>query len=256
MSPRNLESMPSPATGRIRLGRARIGAAIAALTVMSAGLIGYAATPATAADAQHPTVVELYQSQGCSSCPPAVHNINLIAGRPDILALTFAVTYWDQLGWKDTFGRPEFTERERDYARNGQGQVATPQTVVNGRAVTNGGNGAALLDTIRRADRGTTGPAISASAGMVSIGRGTTAQPATIWLVRYDARTLNVPIRAGENDGTTIAHRNVVRSLAAIGRWNGAPVQVAVSPTNDVNLRSAILVQRGAGGPILAAARL
>lgn len=235
---------------------AKIRAVMPALAIASTAIVGLASGAAFAADAQHPTVVELYQSQGCSSCPPAIHNINLIAGRPDILALTFAVTYWDQLGWKDTFAKPEFTERERDYARQGQGQVATPQTIVNGRAAANGGNGAELLAAIRRADRGTSGPVIVASAGTASIEQGTTARPATIWLVRYDARTLDVPIRAGENGGTTIAHRNVVRSLTAIGTWNGAPMDVAIRPSNDTNLRSAILVQSGKGGPILAASRI
>ena len=81
------------------------------------------------------TVVELYQSQGCSSCPPAIANINAIADRPDILALTFAVTYWDQLGWKDTFASPGFTARQYDYAHGlGHGGVYTPQVVINGRA--------------------------------------------------------------------------------------------------------------------------
>jgi hypothetical protein len=230
-------------------------AGTAALAIAGAVLIG-GSSRASAADARHPTVVELYQSQGCSSCPPAIRNINRIASRPDILALTFAVTYWDQLGWKDTFAKPEFTERERDYARSGQGQVATPQTIVNGRVATNGGNGAALIETIRQADRGTSGPEIATSAGKVSIGHGTTARPATIWLVRYDARTLDVPIRAGENGGKTIAHRNIVRSLTAIGSWSGAPMQVAVNRSDDPNLRSAIIVQSGKGGPILAAARL
>jgi hypothetical protein len=75
---------------------------IAAFIIAAAAL----GAPAAANDAAHPTVVELYQSQGCSSCPPAIANINLLADRPDVLALTFAVTYWDQLGWKDTFARP------------------------------------------------------------------------------------------------------------------------------------------------------
>lgn len=211
---------------------------------------------AAANDAQHPTVVELYQSQGCSSCPPAVANINTLADRPDVLALTFAVTYWDQLGWKDTFAKPEFTARQWDYAHNGgRGQVATPQTIVNGRAVTNGGNRAALIQTIRQADRGASGPALSVAGGKVSVGAGRATAPATIWLVRYDARNLQVPIRAGENGGRTIAHRNVVRSLTPLGMWRGAPVSVAVPAGGDPNWRSAIIVQTGKGGPIVAAVR-
>ena len=216
-----------------------------------------AAGPALANDAAHPTVVELYQSQGCSSCPPAIANINAIAGRPDVLALTFAVTYWDQLGWKDTFGRPEFTQRQRNFAsaRHG-GIVATPQTIVNGRVVTNGGDRAQLIAAIRTADRGLSGPSITTNGGKVTISHGQRRSPATIWLVRYDPRALSVPIRAGENGGRTITHRNVVRSIAAIGRWDGHETRVAAPPATDANLRSAILVQDGVAGPILAAARL
>lgn len=211
---------------------------------------------AFASDADHPTVVELFQSQGCSSCPPAIANVNTLAGRPEILALTFSVTYWDQLGWKDTFAKPEFTQREQDYAHAGLGQVATPQTFINGRAVVNGGDFRQLVAAIRANDRGTGGPAITASAGKVTIGRATTSQPATIWLVRYDPRPIAVPIRAGENGGRTLIHRNVVRSLVRIGTWRGTPVTVALPSVPDRNLRSAILVQKGNGGAIVAAERL
>jgi hypothetical protein len=98
------------------------GAALAVLLVTAGSLLPAAAG---AADAAHPTVVELFESQGCSSCPPANANLNAIADRPDILALNFAVTYWDQLGWKDTFAQPGFTARQWDYARaGGRGEVA------------------------------------------------------------------------------------------------------------------------------------
>ena len=221
-----------------------------ALAVIASG------APALANDPTHPTVVELFQSQGCSSCPPAIANINGIADRPEILALTFAVTYWDQLGWKDSFAKPEFTERERDYARTGISQFATPQTVINGRASVNGGNRAQLVAAIRAQDRGQAGPAIEAAPGTVTIGKAATAQPATIWLVRYDARALSVPIRAGENGGRTLVHRNVVRSLIIIGTWNGMSKTVVIPTNSDPNLKSAVLVQAGRGGRIVAASRI
>jgi hypothetical protein len=224
--------------------------------LISLGAVAATASPALANDPAHPTVVELYQSQGCSSCPPAIANINAIAGRRDVLALTFAVTYWDQLGWKDTFAQPKFTDRQWAFAHAlGRGNVATPQTIVNGRVVTNGGDRAELIAAIRAADRGASGPAISASGGKVAIGRGTATRLATVWLVRYDPRPLDVPIRAGENGGRTITHRNVVRSLTNIGQWNGQPATVSV-PAAQPRLRSAVLVQSGTGGPIIAAARL
>ena len=227
------------------------------LAVGILGAVVLASNPALANDASHPTVVELYQSQGCSSCPPAIANINAIADRPDVLALTFAVTYWDELGWKDTFARAEFTDRQWDFARaNRRGGVATPQTVVNGHVFANGGDRSELTAAIRSADRGATGPAISASGGKLLVGSAAAKRPATIWLVRYDPRVVNVPIRAGENQGRTIAHRNVVRSLSVLGRWTGGQVALQLPAARDRILRSAILVQSGTGGPIIAAAKL
>lgn len=223
--------------------------------LLFAVVLACAASPSLAADRARPTLVELYQSQGCSSCPPAIANVNALADRADILPLLFAVPYWDRLGWKDIFAQPAFTRRQWDYAKAaGRGQVATPQTIVNGRAVTNGGNEAALLATIRRADRGAAGPTIDSMGGRVRIGAASTAGAATIWLVRYDTRALAVPIRAGENGGLT--HRNVVRSIDAMGLWRGAPITVAVPAAADRSIGTAILVQQGRGGPIVAAARL
>ena len=215
------------------------------------------ALPAHAADPAHPTVVELFQSQGCSSCPPADHNLNVLANRPDILALSFAVTYWDQLGWKDTFAKPAFTQRQWDYAHaGGRGQVATPQMIVNGRAVVNGGNGRDVERALRSADRGAGGPTIMASSNAVAIGAGRARTPATVWLVRYDPRTLSVPIRAGENNGKTLPHRDIVRNLTALGTWTGKPVRFALPTSSDPVLRTAVFVQQGKGGAIVAAARV
>ncbi|MEN3177307.1 DUF1223 domain-containing protein [Gluconobacter sp. OJA] len=91
--------------------------------------------PAMAADPDHPTVVELFQSQGCSSCPPANANLLALSDRPDLLTLSWEVTYWDDLGWKDTFSAPAFTARQWDYAHAfHRREVFTPEIVVNGRA--------------------------------------------------------------------------------------------------------------------------
>ena len=95
-----------------------------------AGLFLLAAMPVQAS----PKVVELFQSQGCSSCPPAIANVNALADRADLLPLMFAVTYWDQLGWKDTFARPEFTARQVAYGRRFGDGAYTPEVVINGRA--------------------------------------------------------------------------------------------------------------------------
>ncbi|MBA3896372.1 MAG: DUF1223 domain-containing protein [Sphingomonadaceae bacterium] len=212
---------------------------------------------AAAADPAHPVVVELFQSQGCSSCPPANASLNAIADRADVLALSFAVTYWDQLGWKDIFGKPAYTGRQWDYAHaGGRSNVATPQMIVDGRVVINGGNLQEDVAAIRQAARGASGPAIAAAGGKVTIGRAPSRSPATVWLVRYDPRTLNVPIRAGENGGRTLPHKNIVRSIDALGAWNGAPATFAIGASPNPVYRTAILVQQGKGGAIIAAAKI
>jgi hypothetical protein len=223
------------------------------------GSAASAAEPAfvSNADATHPAVVELYQSQGCSSCPPADANVNAIAGRADILALSFAVTYWDQLGWKDSFGQPAFTARQWDYAHaGGRGEVATPQVIINGSGAVVGSNAGQLAAAIRANARGADGPSIARTGSHVVIGKAAAARPATVWLVRYDPRTIAVSIRAGENGGKTLPHRNIVRSLGALGSWNGAQMSFAVPAATDPHYLSAVLVQEGKGGRIVAASRL
>jgi hypothetical protein len=202
------------------------------------------------------TVVELYQSQGCSSCPPAIANINAIADKPDILALTFAVTYWDRLGWKDTFASPVFTARQYDYAHGfGHGGVYTPQVIVNGRSDLVGANRAELDSALAHAAP-PAGPALSQTSRGISVGDGPGKNPADVWLVRYDPRSLSVPIGAGENSGITILHRNVVRDLVRLGVWAGKAQTFALPLGGDPAWRAAILVQAKAGGPILAALKL
>jgi hypothetical protein len=128
--------------------------------------------------------------------------------------------------------------------------------IVNGRGVLVGSNPAQVEDFIHRFDRPAGGPAIAAAGGRVSIGAGRVASPAMVWLVRYDPRTIAVVVRAGENQGRTLPHRNVVRALVPLGRWSGGVVDFAVPPAGDPAWRSAILVQAGSGGPIVAAGRI
>lgn len=212
------------------------------------------AAAAAAGDPAHPVVVELYQSQGCSSCPPADRVVNKLADRADVIPLSFAVTYWDDLGWKDIFGSPAYTARQWDYAHTaGRSQVATPQVIVNGRDAVLGSREGELNAAIAR-NVVKTGPAITAAAGHVNIGAGQAAK-ATVWVVRYDPRTIDVAIKAGENGGATIPHRNIVKQLVNVGAWTGKPASFAL-PAAPAGLRTAILVQDGKGGPILSAAKI
>lgn len=201
-----------------------------------------------------PVLVELYQSQGCSSCPPAIANVNRIADDPRVVALIFSVTYWDQLGWKDTFAQPTFTARQWDYARfNHRSSVATPQVWVEGRVAIVGSDTRQLAAAIAAA-HGTV-PAPQLTAGEVAV----PAAPAPsggadLWLVRYDPRSIAVPIKAGENGGKTIAHRDIVRQLVKVGHWSGQAVRFAI-PGGANGLATAAFLQAGRGGPILSAAK-
>jgi hypothetical protein len=232
------------------------GSALIALAGCSASDAATSQAASTGASSAQPVVVELFQSQGCSSCPPANADLNAIAGRSDILALSFAVTYWDRLGWKDTFGSPRFTARQQDYANAGRGEVATPEFIVNGTYAVLGSNHTALGSAIARAGAGHGTPAISASGSDIRIERGAAGAPATVWLVRYDPNTRAVPIRAGENGGRTLPHRNIVRELTRLGDWSGSVTTFPLAPARESGLATAVLIQRGSGGPIVAARKL
>jgi hypothetical protein len=210
--------------------------------------------PIVHASAAAPVVVEEFQSQGCSSCPPANANINALADRPEVLALSYAVTYWDQLGWKDTFASPAFTQRQWDYAHfAGRSNVATPQVIVNGGPKINGGDRRELERLVAKEGTPEGGPEVALKDGAVALPAGKAEQPATVWLVRYDPKVRWVAIRAGENNGRKLPHRNVVRELVALGQWNGAAASYELPTATESGLRSAVLVQAGKGGPILAA---
>ena len=220
-------------------------------------VLGGAAAPAAmAADQGQLTVVELFQSQGCSSCPPADANVQAIADRPDVLALSFGVTYWDNLGWKDTFASPQYTDRQWDYARAfHRDQVFTPEVVVNGRADVVGQDRGELEALIHREAAGSSAPAISIADDRVQIGvSNIPATNADVWLVRYDPRIEQVPIARGENGGRTLPHKNVVKELVKLGSWSGKAESFAIPQTPRSNLRAAVLIQQGPGGVIVAAA--
>ncbi|MBA3669224.1 MAG: DUF1223 domain-containing protein [Sphingomonas sp.] len=230
-----------------------ISLAVAAGALLACSSGGSA--PVTAAVGASPVVVELYQSQGCSSCPPANAALNQIASDPNVLALSFAVTYWDQLGWKDGFAKPEFTQRQYDFAHAANGnRVFTPQFVING---TNAGSGAqSLRQAAAKAGSPTGGPKIVVAGGAVNIGAGKTAVPATVWQITYDPRIRNVAIKAGENGGRTLPHRNIVTQLKSLGKWSGTSLRFALAAKGDPALRTAIFIQRGTGGPIISALKL
>lgn len=206
----------------------------------------------SAATADTPIVVELYQSQGCSSCPPANAAVNAVADQPGIIALSFAVTYWDRLGWKDVFADKSYTQRQYDYAHAlGNPNVYTPQIVINGKTALTGIRKGELSTALRSAKPIADGPKVEILPDAVRVGAGTGT--ANIWLVSYDPRIQNVAIRSGENSGRTLPHKNIVRSLTKLGVWSGASTQLKRPMTSQKGLKNVVLVQRQGAGPIIAA---
>ena len=213
---------------------------------------------AFAADAAHPTVVELFQSQGCSSCPPAEANVAAISDRSDVLALAFEVDYWDRLGWKDTFSKAAWTARQYAYARamGHADNVYTPQVVVNGRVEGDGLEPGALAGLMSRGDRGAAGPTVGFSNGAVTVGAGTApAGGADVWLARYVPRTVEIAIARGENAGHTLPYKDVVREMVLLGKWRGEAASFPLAGASEPGLAEAAIVQGNGCGPILAAAR-
>ncbi|WP_336490568.1 DUF1223 domain-containing protein [Methylobacterium nigriterrae] len=189
-----------------------------------------AARPAAAAEPIR-AVVELYTSQGCAVCAPADQVLGDLARRPGILALTFPVTYWDYLGWKDTLAQGIFTERQRAYAgARGERQVYTPQAVINGAAAAMGSDRTQLERMIReaRAVNALRVPVESEETGdriVVTVGGDPDpAAGADVWLIPV-LRQRPVTIERGENKGRVVIYANVARGLHRLGAWTGQPAR-------------------------------
>jgi hypothetical protein len=225
-----------------------------------------AAHDASAGEAPPRAVVELFTSQGCSSCPPADAYLATLAERSDVLALSFHVDYWDYLGWKDTLALPEHTERQRAYAhQRGDGKVYTPQMVVNGDRDFVGSKRYAIDAALDRAELPLdvtitrTGGTLDIVIGQDRSALGYHVPETTVRLVVFDP-AVTVEIEKGENAGRTFTYRNVVRSIQPIGMWKGEKLRISL-PADEVlraeDGRCAVIVQevrRGGPGRILGAA--
>ncbi|KIL84044.1 hypothetical protein FAVG1_12740 [Fusarium avenaceum] len=212
-------------------------------------------------------VVELFQSQGCQACPPAIPGIMQGTNHPNLILLTYNVTIFDHMGWKDTFARPAWDQRQRAYAmRHQRKTISTPQLFVNGVADESGAGGKeAVQEIVQRAraaqmdkpwhiylDVNDTGVKIDSDAEMVD--------EHDIILVLYKNGDEQVKIRSGSNKGVKFGHRNVVTDLVKIGKWSGGDIMLPLPASKDSmkpGESAVVLVQEGgAGGPIVAVAKL
>lgn len=209
--------------------------------------------------AQSPVVVELFTSQGCSSCPPADKLFHEIAGREDVIALSLHVDYWDYIGWKDAFADPAHGDRQRGYARvAGRRSVYTPQMIVNGRTDIVGTKPMKLADAITRhaASQQFVPVSLERSAGQVQVRAEPSGieGPFVVHLLRYTPLR-EAKIKRGENAGRTIQYANVVEGWTVLGEWAGhTPLEMSADVRGEKPV--VVLVQSARDGAIFGAARV
>ena len=208
--------------------------------------------PSPASVEARPVVVELFTSQGCSSCPPADALLAELARRDDVIALGFHISYWDGLAWKDPFSSQSSTDRQRAYARLFDlGQVYTPQMVVDGAREMVGSDRPKVEAALHEARPEAIAPVtFAADRRSVTIGAGDGR--GSVLLVRF-AQERTTLVAGGENARRTLQDANAVESLASLGSWDGSPLRFAIEPP-AAGEGIAVLVQATDGRMLGAAA--
>lgn len=216
---------------------------------------------------QHVSVLELFTSQGCSSCPPADALMGEFSKQPALIALTYAVDYWDYLGWKDTLAKPAHARRQRAYAiSRADRNVYTPQIIINGLAHAVGSRKQQINSRIKSTRKTLAGihvPVQVTETGdklTVTLGQAPDAladKKATLWLVLYQS-TVQVRIGRGENRGNKVTYHNVVREMTPAGMWSGKLKTIDLPKSGLIQSGYdgyALLLQQKKGGAILGATR-
>ncbi|QDF41259.1 DUF1223 domain-containing protein [Bradyrhizobium symbiodeficiens] len=199
--------------------------------VLWSGALGICAIVAVIrpAEADPRAVVELFTSQGCSSCPPADQIIGDLSKDPSIIALSMPIDYWDYLGWKDTLADSRFSARQRAYSRmRGDREVYTPQVVVNGSTHVVGSDRAGIESAIGKSDKGTGVMSVPVTMSLegkqINVSVAASNEPAIshgeVWICSI-AKSVPIAITRGENRGQQVTYHNVVRNLLKVGDWTG-----------------------------------
>jgi hypothetical protein len=232
------------------------------LMALSAGAVAAGIGARTVQAGGHCTVVELFTSQGCSSCPPADAFMQELAAMKRVLALTFNVDYWDYLGWRDTLANAAYSQRQYDYAKaRGDMDVYTPQMIVDGGSHYVGSKKSSVLAAVSRSlevQSATWVPIDIAGDDKeftITVA-GMPAPDATLWVMGI-ATNCKVKIEKGENAGHDIVYRNVVRTLMPAGMWHGEALTVTLpreSVFGDHGKSVVALLQQGSHGRIQGAA--
>ena len=218
-----------------------------------------AAAGVAAADSEQGVVVELYTSQGCSSCPPADELMAEISDMPGVIGLALHVDYWDYIGWKDTFGQAKFSERQRSYAHAaGDKMVYTPQMIIDGQARMIGNNPGPVVSAIASASRAAHDVTLTLRReGDKLVISGTTARAlpngTLVQLIHYSPKQ-STAIERGENAGLTVDYHNIVTSWQRLGEWSGAqPLELVTDAGSGPVV---VVIQSEGTREVLAAARL
>ena len=219
--------------------------------------------PITLSSVPAPMVVELFTSEGCSSCPPADALLGELAQRQYVLPLSFHVDYWDYIGWKDRFADAAYTRRQHAYAEaQGSSMVYTPQMIVAGAIDVVGSDRKAVDKALKSAYTRNTMYRIHIARDpqgrvIVQFPEAPIGVPATVWLVTYQ-KSAESKVRSGENSGRDLMTYNVVRSLQKVGMWYGpaAEIELKLDPEAKANSPDAcaIIANQAEHGPIIAAA--
>ena len=184
-------------------------------------------------------VVELFTSQGCSSCPPADKIIGELAKDPDVIALSMPIDYWDYLGWKDTLADARFSARQKAYSRvRGDRDVYTPQAIVNGSAQVIGSDLPSIehaIDETRKNGVMSVPVSMTLTGKQINVSVAASKVPSImhgeVWICSI-SKAVPISIGRGENRGQEITYHNVVRNLLKVGDWNGAPASWSVPIEN------------------------
>lgn len=207
--------------------------------LLLASLAGFAAPPARAA--ANPVVLELFTSQGCSSCPPADTLLGTLAQRPGVIALAWHVDYWNRLGWLDPFASRDATARQQAYARQLGSEVFTPALVIDGRDVVVGSDRGAVERALKSAQPLRVPVAFSRVADGTAVTIGSSETPLRALSILYDPEH-TTDIGSGENGGAHLHEYRIVRRIETLGDWNGATRQFVLPPAG-IGQGQVVLVQ-------------
>ena len=208
------------------------------------------------------SIVELFQSQDCKSCVPVVPMVHEAVNNLNLLLLTYDVTYWDQSGWKDTFGNPQWDQRQRAYVTKwGRTGIFTPQIVVDGVSDGIGARQGEVQEILMKAM-----DACNQMTWMVGIEKinaelkltsnRSEAETHDVLIIKYDPVQREVKVGKGPNKGKKIMHRNLVKGVMKVGEWKGGEAVIPLPEMMGKRFYSVAIVQAGSGGPIVAVIKL